>query len=218
MYRDILMVSIIIVILALVCVIVFDAYHGGPPPVQKVATPGIATGGLPTKPPTTNKKRPQDSATNELRKPEVIVFTEKETYSEWFKEIEGESRVGARPPDAIDFDVNQVVAILWGDKPTTGFELSLKSIVIEEQEAIVTVATKLPEPGSGSLVVTYPGVTAVVPRSKRVRLVISGQRMPVVEKFRDFEPLSEPELEVVVRPNELPETPKKVQPKQDKYE
>src|SRR5262245_66338855 len=55
------------------------------------------------------------------RGPQVLIFSELSAYTEWYLSHHDERGFDLKPPETVDFDKDQVVAIIWGDKPECGY-------------------------------------------------------------------------------------------------
>lgn len=198
MVRDVLIVTILLVVVAITCMLAFDYFQspvvtGGPPAQVAVKAKGDY-----------DAKKASDSVITR-RPPEVLLFTELKPYAEWYLSRYREPGF-LRPPESVDFAKHQVVAVLWGEKPTGGYEVALKSLVDEETVAVVTVATKVPH-GAVDPSPISPGVAVVAPRGKRVRVDVTGERFRERNGFTDFKESRSLECEVVVRPDQTPNRP-----------
>lgn len=92
-----------------------------------------------------------------LREPFDKVIRSKEAWEELWKKLDPDS--GARKPllPEVDFAKESVLAIAWGERPSAGWDLEVKSIRVEGGEAVVEVVRR-PPTGVPLAVITYPYV------------------------------------------------------------
>jgi hypothetical protein len=193
MLRDVLLVTGALAVLAITCMIAFDYDHS--PVIMKGPPAAVFSRSTADFDP----KKPGDPQTGP-RQPEVLLFTELTAYAEWYLSRKDDRGFDLQQPESVNFFNNQVVAILWGDKPTGGFEIALKSVTDDETGTIVTVATKVPH-GPIDPTPSSPGLAVSVPRKKVVRIAITGERFPEKNGFADFKESQSLECEVTIRPN-----------------
>lgn len=90
-----------------------------------------------------------------LREPQERVLRTKETWEEFWKKLHPDS--GARKPllPEVDFAKESVVVIAWGERPSAGWTLEVKSVRVEGGEAVVEVVRRAPT-GAALAVVSHP--------------------------------------------------------------
>lgn len=106
-----------------------------------------------------------------LRDPFERVIRTKEAWEELWKRLNPDS--GSRKPllPEVDFAKESVVAVAWGERPSAGWELEVKSIRVEGGEAVVEVLRR-PPTGAALTVMTYPYVLVKTSRlPDKVRFV-----------------------------------------------
>lgn len=200
MRRDLLLVLIALTALALIGVVIADWWGNDPRRAvlgEKRDAARIDT----TTPPDAISRSASSPTEPEVRPPVVRLITERQEYAEWYRQHQQEPDIDARSPEGIDFSARQVLLILWGDKPGRGHSIRVERVETREDDTIVTVVTRAPQWVEDPAIV-YPGVTAVVPRGRPVRLLITGERMRSVTIFTDFQPMRTLELEVDVKAHE----------------
>jgi hypothetical protein len=137
---------------------------------------------------------------NEARVQEatVLVLKDEATYTKAFADTFGGFRIeypsGKPPvPEKVDFQSKQVVALCWGEKTSTGYEISVVSVTGTANETTITVKTIVPT-GIADPAITYPVVALVIPKTEVLRVIVTGDRTPRGQK--DF---SAAGLEVIVK-------------------
>jgi hypothetical protein len=68
----------------------------------------------------------------------------------------------------VDFNEKTVVALFMGQKNTGGYSISIESVTIKDNTAIIQVNETVPE-GMAATVMTSPYCIAVIPKSEYVR-------------------------------------------------
>lgn len=120
-----------------------------------------------------------------VKEPTVLVLRDQDAYAKKFEETLGRF-VSPKPnPPKVDFESKQVVAICWGAMPSTGYEIEAVSATGTQKETTITVKTKVPK-GITDPAITHPALAVVIPRTDRVRVVVTGDRNPPDKWWKDF--------------------------------
>ncbi len=130
-----------------------------------------------------------------VEKPVVIVLSDEDTYEKLFTETFAKFRSPKPVAEKVDFKSKQVIAVFWGGKNSTGYDISVTSVTGTPKETTITVKTTAPK-GISEPKITYPAVVLVIPKTESVRVVVSGDRLP--SGWSDFTDLKK-ELEVNVK-------------------
>ena len=128
----------------------------------------------------------------------VLVLKDEATYTTSFADTFGRYRLeypsGKQPvPEKVDFQSQQVVAICWGEKASTGHDISVVSVTGTAKETTITVKTTVPK-GIADPAITYPVAALVLPKTDVIRVIVTGDRTP--RGGKDF---SDAGLEVIVK-------------------
>jgi hypothetical protein len=196
MVRDILIVTVILAGTAGACIVLVDRYQS--PPVSR----GSVVPAAPKLPGDFDPKKASDPVKGP-QPAEVLLFTALRPYTQWYVTRDRQPGFDLTPPETVDFDSKQIVAILWGDKPSGGYELALKSVADEENATLITIETKIPH-GSVDPTPESLGVAVAVPNGKRVRVVITGDRFRDRNGFTDFKESRTLECDVMIRGDRKP--------------
>lgn len=112
-----------------------------------------------------------------VKEPAVVVLTDEAAYTKLFTESFAEFRSPKPAAEKVDFQSKQVVAVCWGTKNSTGYGLAVTSATSTQQETTITVKTTVPK-GLADPAVTHPAIVLVIPKTERVRVVVTGDRLP----------------------------------------
>lgn len=110
----------------------------------------------------------------------VLVLKDEGAYTKAFADTFGRFRLeypSGKPPELqkVDFQSKQVVAVCWGQKTSTGFEISVVSVTGTAKETTITVKTTVPI-GIADPAITHPAVVLVIPKTEAVRVIVTGDR------------------------------------------
>ena len=131
-----------------------------------------------------------------VKQPTVVVLTDEVAYAKLFTESFAEFHFPKPVVEKVDFKSKQVIAVCWGARNSTGYSISLVSVIGTPKETTITVKTTVPK-GLAEPEVTYPAVVLVIPKTESVRVVVTGDRLP--SGWSDFTDLKKG-LEVKVAP------------------
>jgi hypothetical protein len=198
MWRDVLIVVGVVAVGAGVCYLLLnDGFT--PMPNPATVPPQVSVGGRDHSPDESAAGGESAGLDRPARPPEVLVFVDRAAYADWLMRSAG-TGLDARRPESVDFSNNQVVAISWGDKPSAGYELAVQSVTTDDADTIVTLRTSV-APDGGPAARSNPGLTVAVPRSRRVRILVIGDRLPATGgPFADFKDKHDLDYDVTVVP------------------
>ena len=110
-----------------------------------------------------------------LREPFEKVIRGKDAWEELWKKLDPDS--GPRKPllPEVDFAKESVIAIAWGERPSAGWDLDVRSVRIEGGEAVVEVVRR-PPTGVALAVISYPYI------------LVKTRRLPDKVRFVDVSP------------------------------
>jgi len=131
-------------------------------------------------------------------RPAVLVFKDEDAYLRRFDRSHPEGDYAPHPrADKVGFTDKQVVAILWGAKPSTAFGMSLLSVSGDRHGVVIRVKTHVAD--MGGAMVTHPGIALAIPRCAKVQVVVSGDRTGSGAWWGDFASTEEEGLQVIVK-------------------
>lgn len=133
---------------------------------------------------------------HEIKNSEVLLINDRETYVKKFNEKYKEYSSKLTPQN-IDFERNQVVAFFWGQKSSTGYSMSVTSVKGNKKEIEIKVKTTTPN-GLTSPAITYPAIAIAVPKSDKVKIIITGDRKSSKSSTWGFTNVKSKNLEVIV--------------------
>ena len=96
--------------------------------------------------------------------------------------------------DEIDFTKEKAVAVFWGRKSRTGYEMNIRSVRLMGDTLTLRIETRIW--AIGGFLVTSPAIVIAVPKSRQVRVEISGDRCQ--PGTSDFTSQQKSDLEVKV--------------------
>jgi hypothetical protein len=120
-----------------------------------------------------------------VKEPTVLVLKDQDAYARKFEETLGQFVSPKPAAPKVDFESKQVVVIAWSDMPSTYYEIEPVSVTGTEKETTITVKTKVPK-GLADPAITHPAVALTIPRTERVRVVVTGDRNPPGKWWKDF--------------------------------
>lgn len=142
-------------------------------------------------PPPAEEKVPysvmKDWSSARVEKPVVAVLTDEAAYTKLFAESYAAFNGFPKPvAEKVDFKSKQVVAVCWGAMSSTFYDICVVSVTGSAKETTIAVKTTVPK-GIAEPAITYPAVVVVIPKSENVRVVVTGDRLPMgVGDFTDL--------------------------------
>jgi RNA polymerase sigma factor (sigma-70 family) len=130
--------------------------------------------------------------------PTVVVLKDQKSYQAFFEESFAKNFEPKPQAEAIDFQGKQVVAVCWGDKPSTGYDVGVISLTGTAAELVITVGTSTPK-GPADDAITHPAAVVEIPKCEKLKVVVIGDRTEAGRWYKDFTASTTKELEVQVK-------------------
>ena len=112
-----------------------------------------------------------------VKEPAIVVLKDEAAYTKLFNESFAAFRFPKPVAEKVDFKVKQVVAVCWGGKGSTGYNISVVSVTGNPKETTITVKTTAPK-GLANPAETYPALVLEMLRTESVKVVVTGDRLP----------------------------------------
>ena len=131
-----------------------------------------------------------------VKAPAVLIMKEKDSYVRIFHKNYARFISPKPEPEKLNFDTEQIIAICWAAKRSTGYGISATSVTGDKTETIVTVKTHVAKGFAGQMI-TYPAVVLKVKRTESIKIIVTGERIPP-GRGQDFFSVKKDEVEVII--------------------